>query len=200
VASPAGPHEPDFTGIDCVVERPGGLDRATARTGGIERIAKSVNKLGEITVTIAGKLLAPLWRGDRKVRPAGMMFAPRSMNQELQNRLAEQSIRTLRDHAAQQNGTVRVVATAVAFHPNVVAGAGLPRALRSVQHVTYRIIIEVPRVRADGTAMLNPDQTPIARTAETRMTVTADPPGPKANSHLTFDSSNAGAFLTELLQ
>jgi hypothetical protein len=118
------------------------VPRDTAGTGGIKSISGRLNQDGSVTYTITGELKPPMVRrtapnynkqlpSARDIRLpdyeiahlwgpgfgdeawAGMSYAPRTINQELQNQRVEKRIRDLRDIAAKQEAKILVEATAV---------------------------------------------------------------------------------------
>jgi hypothetical protein len=75
---------------------------------------------------------------------AGIMFAPKQVNQELQNRLVEGEIRGLFQEAKANGGVVAVRAAAVAYSKDAVRAAGLPAGIPFLEHVEYTFTMKLP--------------------------------------------------------
>jgi hypothetical protein len=113
---------------------------------------------------------------------AGMMWAPISVNQEVQNQFSEQFSRDLRRAAAAQGGSVRVTATGVSFSPETLRANHLPANMLFLEHVQYKITLELPNQPARSITV----------------TVEATLPGSGARSGLRFDPPEAATRFMEL--
>ncbi|MGB7547884.1 MAG: DUF4157 domain-containing protein [Terracidiphilus sp.] len=102
---------------------------------------------------------------------AGMMWAPKDVNQMMQNRFAEKFARSLQEEAAAMGGTVKMTATSVPFDRSTLVSRGLPPRAEFLEHADYKITVELP-----GKPPMH-----------ARVTVKADLPGPKASGSIEFD-------------
>ena len=102
---------------------------------------------------------------------AGMMWAPRDVNQKMQNGFAEKFARDLEKTVKPLGGTVETRVSVVPFDADVLRARGLPGDAKFLEHAEYRITVKLP------------DQPP----KMVRITVTSQAPGPNAMGGLEFD-------------
>ena len=106
---------------------------------------------------------------------AGIMFAPKFVNQELQNRFYEKAIRDLYSEATNRGGTVSVVARAKAFPPSVVRAANLPAGIPFLESMTYEITLSLPSGEQKSVTT----------------TIVVEPPGPFARGEVDVETPRA---------